>query len=65
MTEMSHSDRNGGILSKKRKNSTKIRMVGSYASHNQAPPSYNQALPSHNQASPSQNQAPLDGVEQY
>src|SRR6218665_3439403 len=32
LAEFGHSDRNGGILCKKRKNSAKIGMVGSYAS---------------------------------
>src|SRR6218665_3328299 len=31
LAEFGHSDRNGGILCKKRKNSAKIGMVGSYA----------------------------------
>jgi len=31
LAEFGHSDRNGGILRKKRKNSAKIGMVGSYA----------------------------------
>ena len=31
LAEFGHSDRNGGILHKERKNSAKIGMVGSYA----------------------------------
>src|SRR6218665_2660028 len=33
LAEFGHSDRNGEILCKKRKNSAKIGMVGSYAMH--------------------------------